>query len=155
MRVEPDLELTCRRRSRLRIHVGSLQVPRIVAADEIDQPLFPLDRNSAAAPARVISLSANLLFSHGSGVEVNGPGEIRQLHFWPVIPRGVSLAHNAHVAPGARIGDTFQRFSAHCFSGGLQNGLRILGRRSPAHQRQKDNDNRQFLCHTLPPSFLS
>src|SRR5438128_5673498 len=75
VRVERDLELACRRRRRLRIHVGSLQVPGIVAADEIDQPLFPLDRNSAAAAARVISLSANLLFSHGSGVEVNGPGE--------------------------------------------------------------------------------
>ena len=113
VRVEPDLELPGLRGSRLWIDVRPLQIPSIIAAHEVDLPLFPLERNAPAAALRVVPLPPNLLFSHGSGVEVDGPGEIRQLHFWPVIAGGVTLAHDADIATGARIGDALQRIGAH------------------------------------------
>jgi hypothetical protein len=61
-----------------------VQIPGVVAADQLSSALLALDRNSAAAAGRVIPLNANIVYFQGLAAEVSRERPALQVRAWEI-----------------------------------------------------------------------
>jgi hypothetical protein len=152
VRAERDQELPILGGTRLRIGLAlRVQVPGVVAVDEVRGAHLALKRHEAAAARRVVALNSDMLLFRGFAGVVDGRDITLEVSSRPIRAGsfgGETLTHRAQPA-GAGIHDGIHGIRADRLVGGLQQACGILRCRRSGHHGRAQQQHSQFVFHAV------